>query len=133
MAVLGLPVRRDARGDAAQEMTGQVGDADPGEDEEAGVVDDPGQRDGALGRGPADPPVTRGTVPCGGAEHDTGHRAAGAGLHPALEVLADPGLVAEVVMGVEAALQSSPGCPIPREADFLEPKGEQVAEWPGQG
>ena len=73
------------------------------------------------------------TLPCGGAENDTGHRAAGAGLHPVLEVLADPGLVAQVVMGVEAALQSSPGCPIPREADFLEPKGEQVAEWPGQG
>ena len=44
------------------------------------------------------------TFPCSGAENDTGHRAAGAGLDPVLEVLADPGLVAEVVMGVEAAV-----------------------------
>lgn len=48
MAVLAVPIGGDARGDAAEHMAGQVGDANPWEDEEAGVADDPRQRGGTL-------------------------------------------------------------------------------------
>lgn len=128
MAVLALPIGGDARGDAAEHVAGQVGDANPGEDEEAGVVDDPRQRGGPPGGGPSDPPVPRGALPGGGPEDDAGQRAARAGPHPILEVLADAGLVAEVVMPMEAVLQPGPGCALPGVADLVDVQRQQVAE-----
>jgi len=41
------------------------------------------------------------------------------GLHPILEVLTDPRLIPQVVIRMEAAFQSGPGCTILGVADFL--------------
>ena len=57
MAVLGRPVPRNAPGDRAQNVTGQLRNPDPRQDEEAGIVGDAAQREGTLGGTPTDPPV----------------------------------------------------------------------------
>lgn len=94
------PVLSDSPGGCGEEAGGEMLRADPGEDEEAGVVDDERKTGFADLSGPADPKVSGGDLPGGGPEAQ-----AGQGRFPGPGDIADlgarEGLVAEVVVAVD--------------------------------
>ena len=93
------PVVLDAAGGQGEELGGEAFGFDPGEDEEAGVVDNEGEARLPLIVRPADEGVPGGDLPGGGAEAQTGQR----GLSREGEVAdlgSGKGLVAEVVIAL---------------------------------
>ena len=90
------PVVLDAAGGQGEELGGEAFGFDPGEDEEAGVVDNEGEARLPLIVRPADEGVPGSDLPGGGAEAQTGQR----GLSREGEVAdlgSGKGLMAEVV------------------------------------
>lgn len=112
MGVFGLPVAGDAAGHQPQNMTGQMRDAHAGQEEEAGVVGDPLQAAGTLGRRPTDPGIAGGDFPAGGAKEQTSQRPSVVGAHQVFEVLAHGGAQPQIMMaghqGREQALIRMP-------------------------
>ena len=72
-----LPVFGQASFHDRQQMGAEIGDADPGQNEESRIVDHPRQVLLALFVGPADKAVTRRQFPCGGGEAEQGKGIAG--------------------------------------------------------
>ena len=92
------PVAGQAAADEREDVGSEVGDADPGQDEEPGVVDDQRQVLPAQGGGPSDEAVARREGPGGGAEAEHGERPAVAVVDGVAHLGADEGLVAEIVV-----------------------------------
>ncbi len=92
--------------DLGEEVRGEVGDAYPGQDEEAGVVDHEGQVAAPVFVGPADEAVAGRGLPGGGAEAEQGEGLAvgGAGVRwrPAARRGARPQVVHEPGIGPQA-------------------------------
>jgi len=105
MAVLGLPIVCEAAGQAGEEVGGQVGDADPGEDEEPDVVGDPRKALGSRGVVPADELVAGVHPPGGGAEEGAAEGVALAVVDEVGQVLAHGSAQAEIVMANEVVGQ----------------------------
>ncbi len=101
MAVLGQPVGREAAGYAREQVRGQMRDANPGEDEEAGVVGSPVQPLGTGSVAPADEAVAAGYFPGGGAEEQTGEVAPVVVASQVGKMLADRASMAEVMVASE--------------------------------
>ena len=93
--------RRELSLQAGEQVGGQRGEPDPGQDEIAGVIDDQGQVALAGGRIPAHETVARGRFPSGGAEADQGQQEAVGGVHEVAQLGAGQGLVAEVVVALD--------------------------------
>ena len=74
-----MPVVRELAGGHGQDLGGQVGRPHPGQDQEAGVVDDAVQVALALVVAPADEPVAWGALPGAGTEAEQGD-GSGAGM-----------------------------------------------------
>ena len=101
MSILGQPIGREATGKAGKQVRGQMGDVNPGKDEEADVVGDPGK---ALGPGwfvPPDELVARVDPPGGGAKERAADVAALAVAGEVGHVLADRAAQAEIVVADE--------------------------------
>ena len=96
-----LPVVGEAACDASEEMGGEVGDADPGEDEEACVVDDAGEVALSGVGAPADGAVAGCGLPGGGAEAEGGEGQAVGGTDEVAHLGAGQGVVSEVVVAVD--------------------------------
>ena len=96
-----LPVARELSLEAGEQMGGQAGQANPGQDEIAGVIDD--QRQVALAGGgiPADETVARGGFPGRGAAAEQGQQEAVGGVDEVAQLGAGQGLVAEVVVALD--------------------------------
>ncbi len=96
-----LPVAGELSLEAGEQMGGQAGQADPGQDEIAGVIDD--QRQVALAGGgiPADETVARGGFPGRGAAAEQGQQEAVGGVDEVAQLGAGQGLVAEVVVALD--------------------------------
>ena len=62
------PVRGQAAADDGEDMRAEIGDGDPGQDQEPRVVDHEGEVLLAQSRRPSDEVVARGELPGGGAE-----------------------------------------------------------------
>ena len=78
-AVAAVPVKRELALDGGKQMGSQAGEANPGQDEIASVIDDPGQVALAGGAVPADEAVAGGGFPGGGTEAEQGQEDAIAG------------------------------------------------------
>jgi len=76
VGVSGGPVVGEAAGGEGEELGGEVGGVDPGEDEESGVVGDEVEMVLSLLGGPADPAVSGGEAPGGGPEAEEGQEPA---------------------------------------------------------
>ena len=83
-------------------MGGQAGEADPGQDEIARVIDDAGQVALPGGRVPADETVAGGGFPGGGTEAEQGQQQAVGGVHEVAQLGAGQGLVAERVVALHS-------------------------------
>ena len=79
-------------------MRTQVGDIDPGQDQESRVVDHEGKVLLALLPCPSDEVVARGELPRGGGEAEHGERPAVAVVDGVAHLGADQGLVSEIVV-----------------------------------
>ena len=99
--VAAVPVGGQAAYDLGQQVRGEMRDADPGQDQEASVIDDQWQVALARGGGPADEAVAGGGFPGGGAEAEQGQRQAVAGVHEVAQLGAGQVLVAEIVVAVQ--------------------------------
>jgi len=98
VAIAALPVHRESPGCQPQYLGGEVFRAYPGQDQEAGVVDDEMEVLLALPMAPADEAVARGALPGGGTkaqqrDHD-----------PIAQLRAGEGLKAEIVVAVDESV-----------------------------
>ena len=84
-----------------EQVGGEVGDADPGHDEEAGVVEHEGEVALALCGAPADEAVARGGLPGRGGEAEHSQRLSAGGMHEVAHLGAGQGVVAEIVIAGE--------------------------------
>ena len=89
-------------------MRAEVRDADPGQDQEARVVDDERQVLLAPSPRPADEAVARGERQGGGGETEHGERRAVVGVHGVAHLGADQRLVAEVVVAGDVLVPQLP-------------------------
>ena len=87
-------------------MTGEGGDVDPGENQEAGIVRDQVQMAGAGGRVPADEAITGSGLPGCGTEEHTRQVASMLVTDRVGEVLADRASVAQIMVSGEVAGKS---------------------------
>ncbi len=71
VTILLIPVGADATGDPGADMTGQMGNPDPGQDKEAHVVRQMPQVAFPVLLCPADEDITRRGFPCRGAKQET--------------------------------------------------------------
>ena len=96
--IAAFPVVREAALELREQVRGEIADAYPGQDEEAGVVDH--EREVALAhRGaPADELIARGGLPGRGGEAEHGQRLAVVGTHEVAHLGAGQGVVAEIVI-----------------------------------
>ena len=125
------PVAGQTAADECEDVGSEVGDADPGQDEEPEVVDDQRQVLPAQGRGPSDEAVAWCERPCGGAEAEHGERPAVAVVDGVAHLGADEGLVAEIVVAgdelvPQPALGGADGADLQR-ADLVEGRGRWEA------
>ncbi len=97
MVIKFLPVGADPPGDPAQEMTRQMGDLDPRQNQIPRVVGDLVKIVPVRGLGRADEPIAQVELQGCRTPREAGHRAI-AGHHEILQVLADRPAVAEIVM-----------------------------------
>ncbi len=99
--VAAVPVGGQAAFDLGEQVRGKVRDADPGQDQEASVIDDQRQVALAHGGGPADKAVAGSGFPGGGAEAEQGQGQAVAGVDEVAQLGAGQVLVAEIVVAVD--------------------------------
>ena len=92
------PVLGQAAADEGQDVRTQVGDFDPGQDQESRVVDHEGKVLLAQLPCPSDEVVARGELPRGGGEAEHGERPAVAVVDGVAHLGADQGLVSEIVV-----------------------------------
>ena len=92
------PVLGQAPADEGQDVRTQVGDFDPGQDQESRVVDHEGKVLLAQLPCPSDEVVARGELPRGGGEAEHGERPAVAVVDGVAHLGADQGLVSEIVV-----------------------------------
>ena len=113
VAVLGRPIGCEPADNMCQEVTGKVRDADPGEDEEPGIIGGPVEAVGAGGIAPADEAVAGSRFPCGGAEEQARQVAPMAIAGQIGEVFTNGSSVAEVMVlrevGGECPISGMPG------------------------
>src|SRR6267142_117349 len=69
--VVNPPIVRESFGDARQQVTGKRWNTNPRENQEAAVIDDPGEVGAAHGILPTDPPISRSHLPSRAAEQQT--------------------------------------------------------------
>lgn len=96
--VFGLPIGSDAAGDPRENMAGQVWNFDPGQNEIAAVVGDPGQALSAGQREPSDPLVARRDFPGGCAKEHAGQIAARWILNTIGDIFPDRAPVSQVMV-----------------------------------
>ena len=97
VVVLG-PVLGQAPADEGQDVRAEIGDFDPGQDQESRVVDHEGKVLLAQLPCPSDEVVARGELPRGGGEAEHGERPAVAVVDGVAHLGADQGLVSEIVV-----------------------------------
>ena len=73
-AVAAFPIVRELVSDASEDVRGEVGDVNPRQDQEAGVVDHEVEVVLSLGRSPADEAVAWGDGPGGGTKSEGGEQ-----------------------------------------------------------
>lgn len=101
MAILGQPIGLDTPRDAGEQMTGQVRNVHPGQDEEARVVRHQRQIARACRCQPTDPGIARAAFSRCRAEQQAGHRAPVAAVNEVRHVLAHGVAQAQFVVGGE--------------------------------
>ena len=105
MVVAGQPIGVEAGGDLSQEMTGEMGDAHPGEDEEAGVIGDLVEMGLPVLRRPADEEIPGFDRPCRSAEEEAGQGAVVTIADEVFQVFADGGGEAEIVIALKKVVK----------------------------
>ena len=90
-----VPVQRQTPGRQGEQMGGQRGETNPGQDEIAGVIDDEGQVALAGGGIPADEAVAGGGLPSRGAEAEQGQQQAVGRMREVAQLGPRQGFVAE--------------------------------------
>src|SRR3989442_5892761 len=128
LAILGLPVRSDPSANETENVTGQVGDTNPGKDQKPGIVGDPTQALSSLVAAPANPLITGRTLPGGGSEHHAGQRSTLPAADPILQVLPNPAAVAQVMIAPQTFLQLRTSALSAQLADLLEQEGTHPRE-----
>ena len=130
-AVAAVPVGGQLPLAAGEQVGGEMGDADPGQDQEAGVVDDACQIAFAGGRVPADEAVAGGSFPGGGGEAEQGQQEAVAGLDEVAQLGAGQVLVAEIVVAVDELVPGTAAGVL--GAQGIEAQRADIGERAGQG
>ena len=102
------PVPGQAVADDGEDVRAEVGDMDPGQDEEPRIVDHQRQVLLAQLRRPSDELVARGELPRGGGEAEHGERPAVAVVDGVAHLGADQGLVAEVMVAGDELIPQLP-------------------------
>src|SRR6266516_185890 len=128
LPILGLPVLADAPADLAQDMARQMQYPHPVENEKAGVVSDLSQQAGSLGCAPANPLISRRTLPSGRTKHHATQGAVQPITHPILQVLAHPAAIAQIMVAMQGGVQLSTGLPLAGRADFVPPQRDQLLQ-----
>ena len=98
MSVSRLPISGQPSGDAPQQVAGQMGHADPGQDQKATIVDQQRQAARAGGVVPTNPAVAGLGLPGRRAEKQAGKFAAQAVTHQVGDVFSDRAAKAQVMM-----------------------------------
>ena len=102
------PVLGQAAADDGEDVRAEVGDFDPGQDQEPRVVDHQGEVLLAQLRRPPDELVARGELPRGGAEAEHGDGPAVAVVDGVAHLGADQGLVSEIVVAGDELVPELP-------------------------
>lgn len=134
MSVFGLPIGRDAAGDASENMAGQMRDFDPWQDQVPVVIGDPGQALGAGRREPSDPLVARRDFPSRRAEEYAGQIATRSVLDTIGDIFTDGAKVSQVMVagqepGERIGLRIAPGQGSDGEREALAQGGIDFCAW----
>ena len=129
-AVAMEPVVGEGAGGEGEQVGGEVRDAGPGQDQEAGVIDDEGEVAQAGGGVPADEAVTGAHFPGGGREAEQGEGEAAGGVDEVAQLGAGESGEPEVVVALDVFVpEEAAGIAGPQQ---IEVEGADVGEGAGQ-
>ena len=131
VAVLGLPVGREAASQAGQEVAGEVRDTDPGKDQEAHIVGNPREALGTGGVAPSDELIAWLDPPGGSAKERTGDVAAHGVADQVSHVFAHGPAQAEIVVTDEVVGQDPVAGLLGREG--LDGQGRDLGQGTSDG
>lgn len=131
MAILNLPIRRQAATPPRQQMAGQVLDLYPGQDEKAGLTAEQRQPSLTPLAIPADELIPRGALPSSSAKHASSQHSPILIPNQILEVFSNRAGIGQVMMLMQQLAKSLPAPYI--LTDFLDSQRLQLAQLLGDG